>query len=106
MTDRAPTSPKDKSIEALTTSTNEATLIVTINNVFPKETFEENDVENLKYRNLTNIPATRANKSIDKPSKKPSCIENLARAASRPCGALLCIAQVHSFNTLKLADQE
>ena len=48
---------------------NEATLTMTINNVFPKETFDENVVENLKYRNLINKPASKPKIGLILPQK-------------------------------------
>ena len=41
ITDSAPTKPRDKASDALTTATKEATLIQTTNKVFPKETLDE-----------------------------------------------------------------
>ena len=52
-TESAPTKPNDRANEDLTTATKEATLIVTINKVFPNDILDEKDEENFQYKYLT-----------------------------------------------------
>tara|TARA_Y100001933_G_scaffold199630_1_gene200685 strand:+ start:705 stop:1067 length:363 start_codon:yes stop_codon:yes gene_type:complete len=77
ITDNAPTRPRDKANDVFTTAIKDATLIVKINIVFPKEALEVKVIENLLYKNLIYNPIIKEANNIVSPSKKFNCIEDI-----------------------------
>lgn len=74
-TDNAPTKPKDKAKDDLTTAIKDATDIVTNNIVFPKLFLEEYVVEYFLKTNLKNNPKTKDKNNINSPSMNEIPIE-------------------------------
>ena len=77
ITDNAPTRPRDKAKDVFTTAIKDATLIVSINKVFPKEAREVNVIENFLYKNLIYNPTIKDANNIVSPSKKFNCIDDI-----------------------------
>ncbi|KGF96923.1 hypothetical protein EU96_1562 [Prochlorococcus marinus str. MIT 9302] len=64
ITDNAPTSPKDKAKEDLTTAIKDATLIVIISKVLPNSVLDEKVVEKRLKTYLKTIPESKDENSI------------------------------------------
>ena len=75
ITDKAPTSPRESANDVLTTAIIEATLIVSITNVLPIDTFDENVFEYFVKRYFKNTPAKKERISIVSASIKDNWAE-------------------------------
>ena len=72
ITDNAPTSPKDKAKEDLTTAIKDATLIVTNSRVLPNSDLDEKVVEKRLKIYLKTIPESKEENSIEVNEKTDS----------------------------------
>ena len=83
ITDKAPTNPSDNASDAFTTATSDATLTITINKVFPNETFEEEALKRVKIGMLLNV-IIEDNEFKADPDKVKQIIEDRAKNYKEP----------------------